>query len=59
MITNIREDKSCNEELILGKASTVIFSKEQGRNRDSTENKVTEDTASKDTTEKMRALHVM
>ena len=53
MITNIRGDKSCNEELMLGKARTVIFSKEQGWNRDSTENKVTEDTCSKDTTEKM------
>ena len=53
MITNIRGDKSCNEELMLGKARTVIFSKEQGWNRDSTENKVTEDTSSKDTTEKM------
>ena len=53
IITNIREDKSCNEELMLGNASTVIFSKEQGCNRDSTENKVTEDTSSKDITEKM------
>ena len=52
MITNIREGKSCKEELMLGKASTVIFSKEQGWNRDSTDNKVTEDTSSKDTTEK-------
>ena len=53
MITNITEDKTCNEGLMLRKARTVIFSKEQGWNRDSTENKETEDTSSKDTTEKM------
>ena len=53
MITNIREDKSCNAGLMLRKERTVIFSKEQGWNRDSTENKETEDTSSKDTTEKM------
>ena len=50
MITTITEDKSCNEGLVLRKARTVIFSKEQGWNRDSTENKETEDTSSKDTT---------
>ena len=50
MITNITEDKSCNEGLMLRKARTVIFSNEKGWNRDSTENKETEDTSSKITT---------
>ena len=50
MITYITEDKSCNEGLMFRKARTVIFSKEQGWIRDSTENKETEDTSSNNTT---------
>ena len=50
MITNITEDKSCNEGLMFRKARTVNFSKEQGWSRDATENKKTEDTSSNDTT---------
>ena len=50
MITNITEDKSFKEGLMLTKARPVILSKEQGWNWDSTENKETEDTSSKDTT---------
>ena len=50
MIPTITEDKSCNEGLMLRKARTVLFSEDQGWNRDSTENKEAEDTSSKDTT---------
>ena len=46
----LTEDKSFNEELILGKRMTATrFSKEQGWNGESTQNKGTEDTPGKDT----------